>query len=74
MSNRRDGVTITWNYKQYYFDGLFGKYLGLCTAGFVSGGMIGAAVGSAIGLSVAIASPVIVGVAAIKIAKHIKLK
>ena len=72
MSNRRDGVTITWNSKQYHFDGLFGKYLGLCTAGFLSGGMIGAAVGSAIGTGVCAASPVLLGIGIVKIVKKIK--
>lgn len=74
MSNKRDGITITWNSKNYYFDGLFGKYLRFCGVGVVSGGMIGAALGSVIGGTICIASPVIVGMVAVKLVKQIRLK
>lgn len=74
MSNKKDGVTITWNSKDYYFDGIIGKYIGFCAASFVSGGVIGAGIGSVVGLSVAVSSPLILSVAAVKLVKHMRLK
>jgi hypothetical protein len=74
MSSRKDDVIITWNSRQYKFDGLLGKYIGYCSAGFISGGIIGAGIGSFIGFSVAATSPIILCAAAVKLAKQIRLK
>lgn len=68
-----DKVTLTWRNKEYTFTGLTAKYLQLCGYGFIYGGFAGSIIGAVTGLSVCVASPVIIGLVAVKIVKNRKM-